>query len=306
MASNAVTTKPLETLRTMLDKAHPTILRYVGGDVLTAQRLAAVAFACASRTPRLLECTAGSIVRSVIQGAELGLEAGSSLGDAYLVPYRNKTSGQYEAQFQPGYRGLARLAIEEGLAVKIDCVPVFSADSFEWDDRHLPPKPKHKPAPLGTKDRGELVGCYCVVTLPGKDQKWDVMTKAEIDHIRAKSKSKDAGPWVSDYVEMAKKTVWKRTSKMLGIRPGTRMAKALETDDAIEAGEIIEGAVAEDPPAAPVAEVAAPAENLSDLTEQMKKRREAKEPVLRDPNHSLADDGPEPPSEVRLPGDEDE
>ncbi len=265
----AVVVKPLQTLQVLLDKAKPTIAKLLGSDLLTAERLAKVAFNCVSRTPRLQQCSGVSIVRAVIQSAELGLEPGSALGDAYLVPYRNSKTGMYEAQFQPGYRGLARLAIEEGLAKKIDTMCVFENDEFGWDDRVLPPKPKHKPCGL-LQERGKLIGAYCVMTLPDGSQKWEVMTLAEIHHVRNKSKSKDDGPWKTDENEMARKTVWKRASKMLGIRPGSKMAKATDIDDAVEAGdieaidlpEVVEVAPAELPPAKP--------SSLSDLTARMK------------------------------------
>jgi recombination protein RecT len=43
------------------------------------------------------------------------------------------------------------------------------------------------------------------------------MTTAQIEAIRSRSKSKDNGPWMTDWVEMAKKTVLRRLFKMLPV-----------------------------------------------------------------------------------------
>ena len=56
------------------------------------------------------------------------------------------------------------------------------------------------------------------------------MSKDEVDSIRKRSKSSGNGPWVTDYDEMAKKTVFRRLSKWLPQSP--EMQKAFDIDDA--------------------------------------------------------------------------
>jgi recombination protein RecT len=43
----------------------------------------------------------------------------------------------------------------------------------------------------------------------------EVMSVAEIEKVRARPRAKDAGPWVTDYSEMCRKTVARRHSKVL-------------------------------------------------------------------------------------------
>jgi hypothetical protein len=59
------------------------------------------------------------------------------------------------------------------------------------------------------------------------------MTKREIDGIKNRSQSGNSGPWVTDYTEMAKKTVIKRLLKLADLSPeiAERVAVAIENDD---------------------------------------------------------------------------
>jgi recombination protein RecT len=47
----------------------------------------------------------------------------------------------------------------------------------------------------------------------------EVMTLAEVEAIRKRSKASGSGPWVTDFEEMAKKTVIRRHSKRLTLSP---------------------------------------------------------------------------------------
>jgi recombination protein RecT len=86
------------------------------------------------------------------------------------------------------------------------------------------------------------------------------MTRAEVDAIRARSRSRDDGPWVTDYAEMAKKTVLRRTLKLCP--KSTEMKQALALENAVDSGEstagILEAEWTEADPTAPVAGIADP------------------------------------------------
>jgi hypothetical protein len=61
------------------------------------------------------------------------------------------------------------------------------------------------------------------------------MGKAEIDRIRKRSKASGDGPWVTDYAEMAKKTVIKRHVKLAPL--SVEFARAVALEDRAMAGE---------------------------------------------------------------------
>jgi hypothetical protein len=63
---------------------------------------------------------------------------------------------------------------------------------------------------------------------------FDVMSRAEIDAIRKRSKSADDGPWVTDYAAMAIKTVVRRLFKFLPV--SIEMQSAVSLDEMAENG----------------------------------------------------------------------
>src|SRR5437870_402938 len=70
---------------------------------LTPERMTALALSAASREPLLFQCTPASLLRSIMQIATVGLEIGSGLGEAYIVPFRNNKTGRMEATAIFGY-----------------------------------------------------------------------------------------------------------------------------------------------------------------------------------------------------------
>jgi recombination protein RecT len=145
-----------------------------------------------------------------MNAAQLGLEPNTPLGQAYLIPYKNK--GTLEAQFQIGYKGLIDLAYRSGQVKTIYAEAVHENDEFEYE-LGLEPKLKHIPA---SKDRGDVIYYYAVFKLVNGGEGFTVMSKDDIDKHRNKfSKAANSGfsPWTTNYDEMAKKTVIKKVLK---------------------------------------------------------------------------------------------
>jgi len=155
----------------------------------------------------LQKCTAESIALAAYDAATLGLPV-NKLGLAWLVPYGN------EAKFQIGYRGYIQLVEEQGFVEDIVSECVYEKDFFQYE-LGTNPFIKHKPPEKVGTNRGEVVAAYAIAYLASGRVKHCVMERADIDHIRKKSKSANNGPWVTDYPEMAKKTVIKRLCKLL-------------------------------------------------------------------------------------------
>ena len=175
--------------------------------------------------PALQECSVPSVLGFYMQAAMCGLEPSSVLGQCYPVPFNNKKTGAKECQFMLGYRGMASIARRSGEVLSIDAKCVHEKDEFELTyglDSDL----KHKPYLEG--DPGAIIGAYCIVRFKDGSHQYEYMPKSEIDKHRARSKASSSGPWVTDYEEMAKKTVFRSIFKWLPISIEATQATAAD------------------------------------------------------------------------------
>jgi recombination protein RecT len=185
--------------------------------------------------PDLMSCTRLSLLAAVHEAAQLGLEPSGLLGSGYLVPY--KRNGVLSAQFIPGYRGLIDLARRSGEIEAIEADVVRLKDHFVYEKgtdarlEHRPfiPNPQDDPA---DRDPGPYVGAYMKATLRGGIEQYEWMTYDQIEAVRKRSRASNGGPWVTDWSEMARKTVVRRGAKYLPLT--TEFRRALELDEEAE------------------------------------------------------------------------
>ena len=213
-------------------KSHKHELEQAAAPGVDLKRLYRLVLTCMTVTPTLAKCTTTSIFRCMQQAAELALTPGSALGECYLIPFYNNQEKRHEAQFLIGYRGFIALARRSGSVRTIQAGVVYQGDVFEVE-RGLNEKLRHIPA-FADSDPSKIIFAYAIAKLDGGEAQWDVMTRAEIDRIRARSKSGNSGPWVTDYAEMAKKTVVRRMSKLLPM--SVEFANVVENDENNEFG----------------------------------------------------------------------
>ena len=190
-----------KTLAAQIEAMKPEIARALPKH-LNPERVARIAVTVMRRTPKLAECTPASFLGALMTCAQLGLEPGP-LGHAYLVPY-----GQ-EVTFIAGYRGLVDLARRSGLVSSVQARVVRDGDDFDYAFG-LEPRLEHTPRADVDKP---VTHVYAVIKLKDGGVDFDVMTKTEVDAIRKRSKASGSGPWITDYAEMAKKTVLRRLLK---------------------------------------------------------------------------------------------
>lgn len=220
----------VKTIRDLLERAKPQIALAVPKH-LTPERLLRVGMTAIQRTPKLLECDPQSLLASLMQCAQLGLEPDGILGHAYLVPFKNnKRGGILEAQFMVGYKGLISLARRSGEVQSISAQVVYVNDEFDYC-YGLDEKLYHKPA-MG--ERGRPIAAYAIAKFKDGGHAFEVMTYDEIEAIRKRSKSSDDGPWVTDWPEMARKTPLRKLAKYLPLSIEFQRAAAL--DERVDAG----------------------------------------------------------------------
>lgn len=83
--------------------------------------------------PALIECTPKSIFSAALRAATLQLSCDPTLGHAWIVPYKNSKTGQSEASFQAGWKGIQHLALRSGKYRYINVSPIFEGERVEED-----------------------------------------------------------------------------------------------------------------------------------------------------------------------------
>jgi recombination protein RecT len=224
----------LSNLKNLLERSKGSIAKTLPTH-MSAERMVKIAVVAASRNPALLQCDPLSLLRALMEASQLGLEPFTGLQQAYIIPFRNHKTGQHEAQFIPSYRGLIDLARRSGNIVSIEAHLVYEHDTFEVE-MGLNPKLRHVPFFEGSRGKIKLV--YAVAILKDGGQQFEVMSKSDVDEVKATSKSANNGPWVSHYGEMCRKTCVKRLVKYLPM--SVELAKAITKDNAAEHDDVFD------------------------------------------------------------------
>jgi recombination protein RecT len=185
------------------------------------ERMIRVACTALTKTPLLALCSKPSFFSAMLTLSQLGLEPDGRR--AHLIPFRNKAGG-YDVQLILDYKGIAELVMRSGLVSFLHADVVCENDEFEYDRGQIQ---KHKID--FRKSRGQVYAVYSICKFRDGNEKCEVMSVEDVEGIRSRSKAANGGPWVSDWNEMAKKTVFKRLSKWLPFSPEVR--DALENDD---------------------------------------------------------------------------
>lgn len=152
-----------------------------------------------------------SVIDAVTNVAAIGISLNPAKKQAYLVPRKGGIC------LSIGYMGLMDMAMDSGSIKWGQARLVYAADTFRLNG--LDRQPTHEFDPFN-KERGDIVGVYVSVKTADGDYLTEAMSTEEINAIRDRSDAwqaylnkKRSCPWVTDWGEMAKKTVVHRAYK---------------------------------------------------------------------------------------------
>lgn len=192
---------------------------------MSSERLYQLALSAINTTPGLAQCDAASLLSCVMKCSALGLEpsAVDGLGRAYILPYKSK--GVAHAQMILGYKGMIDLARRSGQVRDISARAVYEGDEFEYGFG-LEETLRHVPSGRERAKGERPTHVYMVCHFMDGGHYIDVMSLAEVEAVRARSKAGNNGPWVTDYEAMAKKTVIRRAFPYLPVSIQAQSAAA--------------------------------------------------------------------------------
>ena len=167
--------------------------------------------------------------RGIITGRLAVMKAAQALTpdgrNAHFIAYRNKKGG-FDINYQIDYKGYVKLMIDSGKVKKVFSDVVCENDDFEWSfgevTRHI----------IDFKrPRGKVILYYSAAVLTNGETQCEKMTVENVNAIRQRSKSPNAGPWVTDFEEMAKKSVIRKMSKLMDVSPKFEAAVKFDNEE---------------------------------------------------------------------------
>lgn len=157
MSNELILSKPAD-LKTFLEKSRSAIALALPAH-LNPDRMMRLALTSFSTTPKLRECTAQSILASIVLASQAGLEPGVA-GQGYLIPYKQTCT------FVPGWQGLVGLLNNSQRATAWTGA-VYEGDEWEFE-LGSNPKCRHVPGPnFGDIDR--LIWVYACGRVNGSE-----------------------------------------------------------------------------------------------------------------------------------------
>lgn len=222
------------------EKLKPISQKMMDAGMTEHQVNAEFSFACQiiSQSKQLMECDLQSVMKALVNLANVKLTLNPVSREAYLQAKWNNRDKGYYCVVEPSYIGLQKLLLQQGQVKNLITNWVHENDKFDIDlgDDHKPVT--HK---IALKDRGVKYGVYCMATLADGRKMVEWVPIDEIYLIRDRAESWKAFedkkisncPWNSDFGEMGRKTVIKRFYKYLpkGDNRAVEEAIAIDNED---------------------------------------------------------------------------
>ena len=172
-------------------------------DHIPVEKFQRVIVTAVNKSPALVTADRRTLFTSCVECASDGLVPNGK--EAALVMFGQKVV------YMPMIAGIYKRVRNSGEVTTLNGQVVHEKDHFNYA-YGFEPTLEHRPA---DGDRGKVSHVYAVAVLKDGTRDMEVMSVAEVEEVRATSKAKDSGPWVTWWGEMAKKTVVRRLAKRL-------------------------------------------------------------------------------------------
>lgn len=180
-----------------------------------------VALTAIQNDPALLGADRQSLFNSLKKAAQDGLLPDGREGA--LIMFKNR------AQWMPMIGGVLKKIRQSGELSSITAQIVHEGDQFDYwiddDGEHL----RHRPS--FSNERGPVRLVYALAKTRDGSVYIEVMTYQDVEKVRSASRSKNNGPWVTWWEQMAKKSAMHRLAKRLPLSP--EIMTVVQRDEAL-------------------------------------------------------------------------
>lgn len=225
---------------------------------VTPEKFVRVTMTAINSNPDLRQADRASLFGSVTKLAQDGLLPDGREAALVIFNTKDRASGGWvkKVQAMPMVAGLLKMMRQSGDVAWVDAQIVRSNDKFQYRPG-IDEMPVFKPNWFG--DRGDVIGAYAIAKLKsGEIVPPEIMNRKQIEEVRNVSRSKDKGPWVDWYDQMALKTVLRRYLKRLPT--STDVIDRIERDETMQADftpRVVDGGTVQGEPQASVSRLEA-------------------------------------------------
>lgn len=203
-----------------------------------------------NNNPSLGQCDQVSLIASCLQAQTLGLSLNRAMGQAWIVPFKDRKNNRTTATFQIGYKGFVQLAIRSGQYRKLNVLAVKAGELVSWN-----PLEEEISIDLisdeSIRSKAETIGYYAMFEYINGFRKAMFWSKEKMQaHAAQYSQSysydlrynKAESFWSKDFDSMAAKTMLRQLISKWGVM-SVEMQTALEADGKNSDGSYSDGAV---------------------------------------------------------------
>lgn len=265
------------------------------------------------RDPQIAEASTQSVYLECMKAAADGLVLDGR--EAVLTRFKsnkrqkNPQTGQWEDNwitevvYIPMVAGIMKRVRNSGEIASWSVELVYANEYEQGRFRYrAAPDPLIEHDPIIVGERGEVVAAYSAVKLRDGSHHYEVMTKAQLEAIKGRTKSKRrkkvnnveveeiTGPWATDEEEMFRKTVIRRHSKRLPV--SSELLDVTRRVDGLYDLDPHELEIEAEPAPAPVAKAkkASAASKLRQAAKSLPKPAPAPKEEQADPEDETADE----------------
>lgn len=213
-ANNAVAVREeKDPLRGAITRMEPEFQNALPAHI-DVKKFTRVALTAINTNPDLRNADKASLFGALTKLAQDGLLPDGREAALVIFNQKDRSGGwQKKVQAMPMIAGVLKKVRQSGEVASVDCHVVHRNDKFTYRPG-IDNAPVFEPDWFG--DRGEPIGAYAIATLKsGETVPPEIMNIEQINKVRNVSRSKDKGPWVDWFEEMARKTVMRRFAKRL-------------------------------------------------------------------------------------------
>lgn len=212
--------------------AYKGLINSTLGDSKRAAGFVTAITSAVATNPSLQECDAATILSAGLLGESLELSPSATLGQYYLVPFKDKNRGMV-AQFQLGYKGYIQLAIRSGQYKKLNALAIKEGELIKYD-----PLNEELEVHLIESDteraRAKTIGYYAMFEYLNGFRKTLYWSKEKMEahantYSQAYKSRKGFSFWEKDFDSMAIKTMLRQLISKWGVM-SVEFQKAFEAD----------------------------------------------------------------------------